>query len=229
MLQNPGQKYIRLWEPEQIFQLPDGSTGWLNSESSIKYLTDFGKKRLVEVSGEVWFDVVKKGNQDFKVETPYFDVKVLGTQFNVIAFDDEEYAEVILEEGAVEITGKDNVVKSRLAPNERFIQNISTKDYTKSTFDAKSYCAWKDGLLIFKNVPISEIATRIGRKYNADIILHGDALNSEIFRATFQDESLEEICRLLAAVAPIEYKIHKRIRQNNNLFSKNKVEIWIKN
>ncbi|MBW8333265.1 MAG: DUF4974 domain-containing protein [Prolixibacteraceae bacterium] len=210
------------------FQLPDGTQGWLNGGSSIKYPINFIKHRNVEISGEAWFDVVHLKSEEFWVITPYFDVKVLGTQFNVIAYNDETTAEIILERGKVVVFGKDQELKEELTPDQQLIYNKSTKKIIKTSIDSKDYSSWKDGLLIFKNVPMSELARRLERRYNTEIILHGDSLKSSIFRATFQDENLDEICKMLSTVAPIKYKIQKRIKQPDNTFAKGKVEMWLK-
>ncbi len=211
------------------FQLPDGTLGWLNGGSSIKYPINFMQHRNVEISGEVWFDVVHIKSEGFRVITPYFDVKVLGTQFNVIAYDNETTAEVILERGKVLLLGKDQEVKEELKPDQHLVYNKLTKTIIKTDIDSKSYTSWKDGVIIFKNVPMSEIARRLERRYNAEIILHGDSLKSSIFRATFQDENLDEICKMLSTVAPIKYKILKREKLPDNTFAKAKVEMWFKN
>lgn len=211
------------------FHLPDGTQGWLNSGSSIKYPVNFMKNRNVGISGEAWFDVVHIKSEEFRVITPYFDVKVLGTRFNVIAYDDETTAEVILEKGKVLVLGKDKEVKGDLKPDQQLVYNKSTKELIKTSIDSKTYTSWKDGLLIFRNVPMAEIARRLERKYNTEIILHGDSLKSSIFRATFQDENLEDICKMLSTVAPIKYKIHSREKQPDHTFAKSKVEMWLKN
>ncbi len=211
------------------FQLPDGTQGWLNGGSSIKYPVNFMNHRNVEISGEAWFDVVHIQSEDFRVITPYFNVKVLGTQFNVVTYDDEETTQVILEKGKVLLLDKDNKIKGELEPDQQFVYNKSTKNLTKSIIDSKSYTSWKEGLLIFRNEPMSEIAKRLERRYNTEIILHGDSLKSAIFRATFQDEGLDEICKMLATVGDIKYKIHNREKQSDNTFTKSKVEMWLKN
>jgi ferric-dicitrate binding protein FerR (iron transport regulator) len=211
------------------FQLPDGTQGWLNSGSSIKYPVNFMSHRNVEISGEAWLDVVHIESKDFRVITPFFDVKVVGTQFNVIAYDDESTAEVILERGKILVLGKDEELKGELNPDQQLVFNKSANEFIKTRIDSKSYNSWKDGILIFRNVPMAEIAKRLERKYNTEIILHGDSLKSSIFRATFQDESLDEICKMLSTVAPIKYKIHDRKKQADNTFAKGKVEMWFKN
>ncbi len=209
------------------FQLPDGTKGWLNSGSSIKYPVNF-KKRSVEVSGEAWFDVVHRKSDEFRVITPFFDVRVLGTRFNVISYDHEKTAEVILEKGKVQVLGKNRSVQGELSPDEHFVYDKTTGKAVFANIDSKTYTSWKDGWLIFKNVPMTEIARRLERKYNTEIMLHGDSLKSSVFRATFQDESLDEICRLLSAVAPIRYNIHQREKQPDGTFTKSKIEMWLK-
>ena len=209
------------------FGLPDGTQGWLNSGSSIKYSVSF-RQRSVEISGEAWFDVAHLKEKDFRVITPSFDVKVVGTQFNVVAYEDEPTANVILERGKVLILGKDQTVKGELLPDQQIVYDKTTRDIQKTSIDSKSYTSWKDGLLVFKNVPMEEMAKRLERRYNAEIILHGDSLKASIFRATFLEENLDEICKMLATVAPIRYKIHSREKLPNNTFTKGKVEMWLK-
>ncbi len=209
------------------FQLPDGTEGWLNSGSSIKYPVSFSE-RNVEVSGEAWFEVVHQKSKEFRVITPYFDVQVLGTRFNVVAYEDENTAQVILEQGKVAIMDENHQTKAELAPNQQIIYNKSTHELFKETIDAENYTSWKDGVLIFKNEPMEEIAKRLERNFSAEIILHGDSLKTSVFRATFRNESLDEICRMLSEVAPIQYKIHKQEKQANDEFTKRKVEMWLK-
>ncbi|MEI6143070.1 MAG: FecR domain-containing protein [Mariniphaga sp.] len=220
--------WVQIYSPvgaRTKFQLPDGTQGWLNGGSSIKYPVSFINNRSVGISGEAWFDVVHHGSEEFRVSTPYFDVMVLGTQFNVVAYDDETTAEVVLERGKVLVLGKDKELE--MIPDQHVVFNKSTKEFTKTGIDSKTYTSWKDGWLIFKNVPMAEIAKRLERRYNTEIILHGDSLKTSIFRATFQDESLEDICRMLATVAPVRYKMNKREVQPDGTFAKGKVEMWL--
>ncbi len=227
---NAPDSYTEIYAPlgtRAKFKLPDGTEGWLNSGSSIKYPVSF-KNRRVEISGEAWFNVTHKKSVDFRVATPYFDVKVLGTKFNVVAYEDESTSEVILEKGKVAILDKKNKVKTDLIPDQQIIYNKTTRQLTKATIDAKSYTSWKDGILVFKNEPMSEIARRLGRKYNMEIILHSDSLKSFVFRATFNDESIDEICKLLSEVAPIRYKVSRRQILADKTFTKGRIDMWLK-
>jgi hypothetical protein len=74
---------------------------------------------------------------------------------------------------------------------------------------------------------MSEIAKRLERNFNAEIILHGEKLKASVFRLTFRDESLEEIFKELVDVAPIRYQIHRPEAQDDG-FSKSKIEVWLK-
>jgi transmembrane sensor len=228
--ESPAESFVEIHAPTATrvrFQLPDGTEGWLNSGSTIKYPVSFSK-RQIEISGEAWFDVVHQRSSEFRVITPYFDVKVLGTRFNIIAYENEETAQVILEKGKVAIYDKNDNKKAELIPDQQLVYHKSTKESVKRSIDSKTYTSWKDGVLIFKNEPMEEIARRLGRNYNAEIILHGDLLKAMVFRATFRNESLDEICRALSDVAPIQYKIHKREKQADETFTKSKIEMWLK-
>lgn len=209
------------------FHLPDGTEGWLNGGAVVKYPLDF-KKREVEVSGEVWFDVVHNKRKKFRVKTPFLDVDVLGTRFNVVAYENEDIAEVILEQGRVKVSCRATNEELTLQPDEQLIYCKENRKMEKRSIDSKAYTSWKDGLLIFRNVPMAELAKRLERKYNSEIILHGDELKALIFRATFEDESLEKICSMLASVAPIRYEVHKRTSHQDGTFDRERVEIWLK-
>lgn len=209
------------------FQLPDGTNGWLNSGSSIKYPVAFNDNRQVEVTGEVWFSVVHQNDNDFKVKTRDFEVQVLGTEFNVISYPDEESSAVILEKGRVAIKGLSQKFKAEISPDQRLTYDRSSNELLKSNVDALALNSWRNGLLVFKNQPMSEIARVLERKFNVDIVLNGNELEDYIFRATFRDEKIDEILNLMASVAPIRYKIHDRTKLANDEFQKAKIEMWL--
>jgi transmembrane sensor len=86
------------------FTLPDGTVGWLNSGSSLTYNIPFNTNRNVSILGEVWFDVIKNGQHPFEVNTGTSKIEVLGTKFNISAYPEEKYVEVVLEEGKVKFS-----------------------------------------------------------------------------------------------------------------------------
>ena len=85
---------------------------------------------------------------------------------------------------------------------------------------------WKDGILAFRDQPLADVFKRISRTFNVDIKVEDAVIASQLYRATFERESLDEILRLLKMTAPIEYKTIKRERQTDSVFKKEKIEVY---
>jgi ferric-dicitrate binding protein FerR (iron transport regulator) len=205
------------------FSLPDGSTGWLNSGSKLKYNPVF-TERNVELQGEAWFDV-QHDETVFTVNTDYMDVRVMGTQFNVMAYRDENFAEVVLEEGKVEVEGTKGCFEKILTPGEKLKYSLEENRFGVQQVDTNPYTAWKEGFLLLDNEPLKTAVARIERWYNVDIEIKDETLRNYRFKATFQDEPLEEVLRLLAMTTPMEYTIEKRGIGDENVYRKKKVTI----
>ncbi|MCL3780962.1 FecR family protein [Prolixibacteraceae bacterium JC049] len=208
------------------FQLPDGTSGYLQSGSSLKYPAQFAHDRDVHLSGEAFFDVKKDRGRTFSVLTENLKVNVLGTRFNVSAYSDAEKEEVVLEEGKVEVNTHRGQFLEILSPNEKLTMNQKTNKFQVEEIEIDQYIAWIDGKLVFRNESFSNVITRLERWYNIDIELENDQLLQYTFRATFKDESLDEVLNLLMITAPFTYEIEKREKNQNNEYNKKKV--WIK-
>jgi transmembrane sensor len=210
------------------FFLPDSSSGWLNSGSKLKYPVVFGENRKVELIGEAYFEVKHLSQSDFVVSVADMDVKVLGTKFNVSAYSEDAYTDVILNEGKVEINGKAGVFNHTLLPNEKISFNRNLKSLNQVKVDANRYSAWKDGYLIIEDEPLGQVIGRIERWYNVEIIIQDEVLKNYHFKATFKDEPLEEVLRLMAKTTPIKYKIEKRKTNDSGILKQKKVTIKLK-
>lgn len=207
------------------FHLPDGSQGWLNSGSILKYETDFQEKRTVELIGEAWFEVAPDEKSPFVVGTPHLDVQVLGTKFNVAAFPDEKVTEVVLQEGKVKVNGYNGTFTVDMKPDEKFTYNRDLQSGTIQTVNADQFSSWKDGLLVFRNEPLSEVLKRIGRWYNVEFVLTDPEIAKFRYRATFQEEQIEEVIRLISLTAPINYSFNKREMGDDGVFKKRIITI----
>ena len=210
------------------FFLPDSSRGWLNSGAKLKYSTVFNKHRKVELTGEAYFEVKHIDQSDFIVSVADLDIKVLGTKFNVSAYSDDSFTNVVLKEGIVEINGKTGVFNHTLLPNEKITFNHKLKSLNLAKVDANRSIAWKDGYLIIQDEPIGEVAGRIERWYNVEIVIQDEVLKNYRFKATFKDEPLEEVLRLIALTTPITYNIEKRVVDSNGITKKKTVTIKLK-
>lgn len=214
------------------FYLPDGSTGWLNGGSSLKFSTRFeGKIRDVKLTGEAYFNVVPNHNKPFIVSTKNIDVKVYGTSFNVMAYDDEQICEVTLERGKVEVFSKtDNISKSIgiLKSNESCIYNSCSDSSKILSVNSTEKLSWLDGKLTFKYEPFEKVIRKISRWYNVNIEIKDELLNTYIYYGTFKDETLDEVLKLLQFTAPIRYRNIERERRQDGTFEKRKIEIYFK-
>ncbi|MDO8952626.1 MAG: DUF4974 domain-containing protein [Draconibacterium sp.] len=229
--QSADQSWIEINAPDGArvkFVLPDGSSGWLNSGSKLKYPAAFVLHRKVELEGEGYFEVNHLDNSDFTVSVADLDIKALGTKFNVSAYPVVPFTDVVLMEGKVEIDGKAGVFNHVMLPNEKISFNREIKSLTLNTVNANNYSAWKDGCLIIDNETLGQAAWRIERWYNAKIIIQDEKLNTYRFKATFIDEPIEEVLKLIAKTTPIKYKIDKREFDSNGVLKQKKITIKLK-
>lgn len=205
------------------FYLPDGSTGMLNSGSSITYSTPFVNNRHVDLVGEAWFEVRHDEEHPFTINALNSTIKVLGTSFNLSAYPEENYVELILNRGEVEFINKSANQKITVHPSERLI--LENGLINKSAIDTSKYNGWTNGKLIFRGDPMGEVARRIMRWYNVDIVLSDKQLENYSFRGIFKDDKLEDILTFLAMTSPIEYKIIPREIMPDGTFRKEKIII----
>jgi len=206
------------------FNLPDGTVGWLNSGSSLTYSLPFNNNRKVALDGEAWFDVARNEKNPFEVCTGNSMVKVLGTSFNVSAYRREHYVEVVLQQGKVEFYHNNLPEKVILSPSQKMVFKDGKVDLSMT--DPSKYRAWTDGKLVFRGDNMTEVAGRIERWYNVKVILVDQDLEKYSFRATFEDDSLEEVLRLLSMTSPIVYKIAPRVMKSDGTIEKVIVSLY---
>ncbi len=211
--------------------LPDGSKVWLNAGSSLKYPDKFSiNERSVYLTGEAYFEVHSDPDSPFVVNTSGFSVKATGTRFNVMAYQNSAISSVTLAEGKVAVlnlnpAGKKGAV-SILLPNQHLTFNAQSGNSTIQTEDIYKHIAWKDGKLVFRNDLITEVARKISLQYNVDIEIQGDKIKSYRFRATFENEPLNELLRLLKMSSPIDYREVYPELLPDSTFSRRKIIIF---
>jgi transmembrane sensor len=190
-------------------QLPDGSQVWLNAASSLKYPTAFAtSERIVELSGEGYFEIEKNKTKPFKVKlADGSEVKVLGTHFNIIAYENEKSKEVTLLEGSVEITKGNN--QQNLTPGQQG-RIISSKIILVSAADTEQVTGWKNGQFIFHDADIQSIMRQVARWYDVDIKY--ETVNAQHFNATIsRKEPVLKLLHILEETGQIHFKTEKKI------------------
>lgn len=145
----------------------DGTRIYINSGSKVIYPGTFEEQRReILVEGEVYLDVAKKKNCPFIVKTREFDIRVLGTSFNVCAYNDDEASSVVLVHGSVEVT-TENKNKVRLAPNQ--LMDIKGNKTQVREVDVSEYISWKDNLLLLQQRPVGDVLKKLERYYGCKI------------------------------------------------------------
>lgn len=207
------------------FTLPDGTTGFLNSGSTLTYPLNFVKNRHVRLTGEALFDVAPHNSSQFVVQSNHLNIVVKGTKFDVIAYENEAIEEVILLEGKIELKDIEGSSIVTLLPDQRFTYNNTDKSITTKTVTASHYASWTEGKLVFRNEDMKQVALRLGRWYNANIVVNDANLNDFTIHATFVDEPLDEVMKLLALTSPIEVREEERIAESNGFYPVRNIEI----
>ncbi|WP_423129189.1 FecR family protein [Gaoshiqia sp. Z1-71] len=193
------------------FELPDGSLVWLNSGSSLRFPKAFnGDSRLVSLTGEAYFDV-KKADRPFKVETALFTVDVLGTAFNVMAYDGEVPL-VTLERGKVRLETKSKQ-QEVLEPGQQAVIDTLNHSVTLGKVDPALVSSWVHNRLVFRSEPLGAVVNRLGRWYNIDIEVTGSALMDIPVTANIEFESIREIMELMELTLPVKYQYNKEKRK----------------
>jgi hypothetical protein len=183
---------------EYQLMLSDGTLVYLNSMTRIRYPVKFsGDTRDVELEGEAYFEVVRNEKKPFIVRTACYNVTVLGTQFNITAYGDEELTSTTLVQGAVAISGKGVTGAKRLRVDERFVLDKATGKERVEKVDVSYYTAWKDGKFRFRDVRLEEIMRVVERWYDVTVEYDGDEVKD--FRFGFnmsRHETIEPLLRI---------------------------------
>lgn len=187
--------------------LPDGTRVWLNSGSTIR--CDFTKKeRIVHMEGESYFDVAPNKHRPFKVQTKKILVECLGTEFNVKAYDDDEFVTVMLAEGSVRVNSDE--ISMLLSPNMYLTYDKNTQNMTHSMVDATDYALWRKNEIRYNNEKFTDIIKDLSRTYQTNIILESEQLKEKRFRGYVgnNNSSLKSILDILTTASMImEYRI----------------------
>ena len=212
-------------------ELGDGTKVWLNHGSKLKYPYRFeGENRKVFLTGEAFFEVAHNAKIPFIVGTDRLDVKATGTVFNVSAYPNDDFVETTLVEGKVILyENRSNIEIKALSPGEWLKFNTQKKVYTLETGSSQKYTAWKDGLLVFKNDPVEDIAKKLKRWYNVEVEIDNEKVKDFTFTATFKDETLLQVLELMTLATPVSYKLTSSKELPDGSFSKQKVLIGFKN
>jgi len=209
-LSNPrGSKVINI-------TLSDGSHVWLNTGSSITYPVAFaGNERKVNISGEAYFEVAHNASKPFYVTKEGMEVKVLGTHFNVNAYDDESDIKVTLLEGSVKVfprggSKREDKSAVTLRPGQQGVLPMNTTAVVKikvvNNTDLDAVMAWKNGLFQFDHTPMEAVLKQLGRWYDIEVVYENGPPDLKLWGEMKRDLTLSQALRGLGKIG-VNFKI----------------------
>ncbi|GAA3516503.1 FecR domain-containing protein [Aquimarina addita] len=217
--QNSESKYNTIIVPygkRTKITLSEGTKVWLNSGSKLTYPVVFnGDVREVYLMGEAIFDVTHNKEQPFYVKTSDYDVKVLGTVFNVSSYDDDKYTSTALERGSVEIQYSANSFlgksKLRIIPGTLAMYDNVNEKLSSKRVDVAKYMSWRDGKFILKKQRLDGILKKLSRYYNIEIAVDNQELNEQTFSGHLDlKDTIEKVLDVIKETSDLKYKIVDR-------------------
>ncbi|MEX2567473.1 MAG: FecR domain-containing protein [Cyclobacteriaceae bacterium] len=186
---------------KSLIHLPDGSRVWLNADSRISYNEGFSDSlRSIKLEGEAFFDVVRDSLRPFVVDFEALSVKVLGTEFNISAFEADKDLRVTLVEGSVRVSNSDKIPQEdlMLEPGTGLIYSKAKKDYREFTKNGNpelffKSTEWRHGKLIFDGRNFEDFVREIKRWYGVKVKVSGSPPKGWNIRASFENELLTNV------------------------------------
>lgn len=197
---------------EYSMVLSDGTRVYLNAQTSIEYPVEFGRGRreLKLISGEACFEVTKDSERPFIVHMANgSEVEVLGTVFNIMAYNNESEIQTTLVEGKVKFgfEGKDVV----LAPGEQSGLDRNTDEIQVREVDASEFLAWRDGKFVFDKEPLGSVFRKISRWYGVEVNCKDQTLlNRRISGVINRYENIDKLINLIEEISPVQIDLNKR-------------------
>lgn len=196
---------------EYFLELSDGTKIWINSETTLKYPVQFvGDERNVELTGEAYFEVAHNENKPFYVLSGDQSIEVLGTQFNVSSYKDDEHIVTTLVEGKVNvyrtIASKENQI---LLPNQQSSMNKASGEITSKIVDPQNFIAWKSGAFYFQDQTFDSMVKVLSRWYDIDVFYENDNVRDIKFTGRFKRyDEFEKVIKLIEKTDEVKFKIN---------------------
>lgn len=185
-------------------QLPDGTRVTLNACSRLRYPDSFtGDERRIELEGEGYFRVERNEKQPFIINTRRFDVRVLGTCFDVKAYSSDEVVSVDVESGKVQVDLPEAMM--RLQAEEQILINTLSGEYSKKRGE-RAVAVWRKGSLRFSSTPIRDVAKELERMYNCHITFARDEEFNNLISGEHDNKSLEAVLQSIGYTSGIKYQ-----------------------
>lgn len=186
-------------------QLPDGTRVWVNAGSSVRYPTVFpANERHIEVTGEVYLEV-QADKRPFLVSTPHEKVQVLGTSFNIHAYEDEQYTLTTLLSGKISVVNKKQTTVILQPGQQSAVSHQAVAAIPVTETDTRQVTAWKDGYFDFENEKLEVIFRLLSRWYDVEFVAEGEAAKLQFSAVVTRSSSLDDILSVLSATGAVTF------------------------
>ena len=187
-------------------ELPDGTNVVLNSASQLSYLNNFGENvRRVQLNGEAYFKVAHDEKHAFIVQVGDLEVKVLGTSFNVSAYEDAKDVTVVLLEGKVGVYAQK--MSHIMKPGDKIEYNKATHKITATQVHPSDYIEWTKGNIYFEKESLENIMKTLSRIYDVEIRFDSNKLPNEYFTGTIPGGGIQNALNILMLTSPFYYEM----------------------
>ena len=187
-------------------ELPDGTNVVLNSASQLSYLNNFGENgRRVQLNGEAYFKVAHDEKCAFIVQVGDLEVKVLGTSFNVSAYEDAKDVTVVLLEGKVGVYAQK--MSHIMKPGDKIEYNKATHKITATQVHPSDYIEWTKGNIYFEKESLENIMKTLSRIYDVEIRFDSNKLPNEYFTGTIPGGGIQNALNILMLTSPFYYEM----------------------
>lgn len=194
--------------------LPDSSTIYLNSGSSVSIPSDFGNKtREISFTGEAFFIIKHNPNKPFTLRTGKLQIADIGTSFDVKAYPEDRQISVGVETGSVAVekklaAGKYTVLAGAMTQNQQLIYNKTNDSHTLGKIPSANIAAWHNNQLRFDNASFAEIAGQLERWYNVSVTLNGPEAQGRRYTISFDNEPVNHVLDVLTKLSGATYQIN---------------------
>jgi ferric-dicitrate binding protein FerR (iron transport regulator) len=190
----------------------------LNAVSSISYPKEFdNNNRDVKISGEVYFDIARDESRPFTIKVKDYEVEVLGTSFNIKAYEDDEEFTVTVESGVVSVMLNSEEIKPVvLTKNQKLVFSTTTEELKVLNVNADDELYWRKGILYFDSTPMAEVEKMIERWYGIELIIEDEEIYDLAINGTHQNKSLKSVMESIRILTRTNYLI-----KDNSIIIKN--------
>lgn len=194
--------------------LPDSTKVWLNSNSYLKYPTRFGSERNVELVGEAYFRVSKDAAHKFRVNTGAMQIEVMGTEFNVDAYDNPKRTiKTTLINGSVNMLYTDNQNTAHIVemyPSQCAVFDSQNKTVSLKRVDTTGAASWKEGKIVFRKTPCADALRMVENRFNVEFVIRNPKCYEHSFTGMFADQRLDTILESFARSSNMKFKTIKQ-------------------